>query len=155
MTSLFSFLMYTILGKRWILWDMKAGYKMAIFVNEMEVKMEMDKMKKLEARKAELEEGYRELTESPLKNAVEFLSPDKQDDKKAIENMEFKLRKERESQLDNFRKLIKEVTQEVQMADGQLSRANGIAYGNRIKYDYIKNYKITKSYTDEGYTSEK
>ena len=154
MTSLFSFLMYVIFGKRWILWDMKAGYKMAIFVNEMEVKMEMDKMKKLEARKEELEKGYKELTESPLKNAIDLLPSDKHDDKKAIENMEYKLRKERETQLDNFRKLIKEVTQEVQMADGQLSRANGIAHSNRLKYDYIKDYKVTKSYTDKGYMSE-
>lgn len=142
--------MYTLFGKHWVKWDMIEGYKMAIFVNEAEIQMEKDKLRTAEEKKAKLEADMVALKNSPLADPLTLLSPDQAEDKREVQKMEYKLKQEREEQLEQFKAQIKSAETEIQMADGSLSKVYAIAYSNRVKYDFMKNYKITDTYADKN-----
>ena len=142
--------MYVILGKRWVLWDMIQGFKMSIFVNEVEIAMDKQKYEEAKARKLKLEEDLAKLEDTPLTDPVTLLPEDKKTDQKAIYDMTKKLEAERKEQVTVFRNQIKSAGTEIEIADGQLSKTYSIAYSNRRKYDYVKNYKITATYADKN-----
>lgn len=148
MTSLFQFIMYIILGKRWIKWDMIQGLKMAIFVNEAEIEMDKEKYDNAVERKAKLEKDMEDLSLSEIPDALSLLPEEEKEDQKALKRMEQKLKHEREEQLQQFRNQIKSAENEIQMADGQLAKTYSIAYSNRRKYDFMKNYKVKATYAD-------
>lgn len=140
--------MYIILGKRWIKWDMIQGLKMAIFVNEAEIEMDKEKYDNAVERKAKLEKDMEDLSLSEIPDALSLLPEEEKEDQKALKRMEQKLKHEREEQLQQFRNQIKSAENEIQMADGQLAKTYSIAYSNRRKYDFMKNYKVKATYAD-------
>lgn len=150
MQNIFQFLTYMILGKRWIKWDMLQGYKMAIFVNEVEIDMNKAKLAEAQARKEKLENDLKELEATPLKEAKELLPEDQHNDSKAIYDMEKTIKAERNEQIQLFKNQIKSANTEVEMADGELSRVYSITYSNRRKYDFVRNYKIKATYADRN-----
>lgn len=148
MQNIFQFLTYMILGKRWIKWDMLQGYKMAIFVNEVEIDMNKAKLSEALTRKEKLENDLKELEATPLKEAIELLPEGEKNDSKAIYDMEKKIKGERAEQVQLFKNQIKSAHTDVEMADGELSRVFSITYSNRRKYDFVRNYKIKATYAD-------
>lgn len=148
MQNIFQLLTYLLLGKKWIKWDMLQGYKMAIFVNEVEIDMNKAKLREANERKEKLEKDLSELEASPLKNAIDLLPEEQKNDSKAIYDMEKKIKGERNEQIQTFKNQIKSANTEVEMADGELSRVYSIAYSNRRKYDFVRNYKIKATYAD-------
>lgn len=142
--------MYVVFGKRWVLWDMLQGFKMSIFVNEAEIAMDKQKYEDAKKRKLELEEALAKFEDSPLTDPVSLLPEDQKTDQKAIYDMTKKLEAERKEQILIFRNQIKSAGTEIEIADGQLSKTYSIAYSNRRKYDYLKNYKITATYADKN-----
>lgn len=148
MQNIFQLLTYLLLGKKWIKWDMLQGYKMAIFVNEVEIDMNKAKLREATERKEKLEADLKALEETPLKEAKELLPEDQHNDTKAIYDMEKKIKGERNEQIQTFKNQIKSAHTEVEMADGELSRVYSIAYSNRRKYDFVRNYKIKATYAD-------
>lgn len=137
-----------LFGKRWILWDMIQGFKMSIFVNEIEIAMDKQKYEDAKKRKVELEEALAKFEASELTDPVTLLPEDKKTDSKAIYDMKKKLENERKEQIDIFKNQIKSAGTEIEIADGQLSKTYSIAYSNRRKYDYVKNHKIKPTYAD-------
>ena len=142
--------MYVVLGKKWVLWDMLQGFKMSIFVNEVEIEMDKQKYEDAKARKAELEEALVKFEASELTDPISLLPEDQKTNEKAIYDMKKKLEGERKEQITIFKNQIKTAGTEIEIADGQLSKTYSIAYGNRRKYDYLKNYKIKATYADKN-----
>ena len=149
MNTFFQFVTYLIFGKRWIKWDMLQGFKMSIFANEMEIEMDKEKFDDATKRKSELEESLKQLEESDLPDPKTLLPEDKQNDEKALYDMKKTIEGERKEQIIIFKNQIKQANTEVEIADGQLSKTYSIAYSNRRKYDFVKNYKIKATYADK------
>lgn len=146
MNNLFQFITYVIFGKRWLLWDMKQGYKANLFVNEIEIDMQKEKSDNATETKARLERDLLALEESPLTllEESEYPSPkDFYDAKKLAE-------RERAEQIATFKNRIKSAETDIQVADGELNRIYAITYNNRLKWDYIKNYKVKRTYADNN-----
>lgn len=150
MNTFFQFVMYMIFGKRWIKYEMLQGYKMAIFVNEAEIEMDRAKLEEATARKEKLEADMTVLMESELPDAMTLLSDEEKEDKKAVQKMEHKIRQEREDQVKQFMNQIRSATTDIGLADGALNKTYSIAYTNRRKFDYMKNYKIKRTYADDN-----
>lgn len=146
MNNFFQFITYILFGKRWILWDMKQGYKTTLFVNEVEIDMQKEKMRNAQLTKENLEIDLAELEETELNvlSESEYESPKAfYDAKKLAEN-------ERAEQIATFKNRIKSAETDIQVADGELNRIYAITYNNRLKWDYIKNYKIKRTYADDN-----
>lgn len=150
MTSLFQFIMYMLLGKHWIKWDMVQGYKMAIFVNEAEIEMERMKVQDATERHEKLQKDMVALEASPLTDPLTLLDPSLHEDKREVEKMLFKIKEERKEQLLTFKNQIKSASNDIQIADGALQKIYSITYSTRRKYDYMKNYKIVDTYADKN-----
>lgn len=148
---MFEAIMFTLFGKAWIKRDMLRGLRGAIFVNEMEIAMAKQKFTIAVNAKKALEKAYQELLDSPVKTAKELLSEAEQKNEKAIYDIEKKIKGERAEQLEQFKRQIKEATTEIAVAEGEVDRTFGIAYGNRRKYDFIKSFKIVPTYADKNY----
>lgn len=148
MESLFQAIMYFIFGKRWILLGMRHGYKTAIFVNEIEIDMQKGKIARAVENKANAEKELAELEATPMKEAMLELPEELRTDSKALFEMENNIKEERAEAVKGLKNRIHSLHQEEQLADGELNRTYSIAYGNRIKYDFIKDYKIKDTYAD-------
>ena len=148
MESFFQAVMYGIFGKRWILLGMKQGYKTAIFVNEIEIDMQKQKIARAKDARVKMELELAELMETPLKDPMLELPEELRMDSKALFEMDEKIKNEREEVIKALKNRIHSLFQEEQLADGELSRIFSITYNNRLKYDFIKDYKIKTSYTD-------
>lgn len=150
MSNLFQFIMYMIFGKRWIKYDMIQGYKMAIFVNEAEIEMDKNKMEDARKRVDDLTRELALLEEMPFEDVMNLLSDDQKEDKREIAKMEYKQKQERAEQIQTFKNRIKSAEQDIQLADGALQKTYSIAYTNRRKYDFMKNYKVKATYADNN-----
>ena len=148
MQNLFQFLAYVIFGKYFIKWDMLQGYRMAMFVNEAEIEMNKAKMEDAKKRKEDLMSEMEKLELSPIADPIDFLPAEQLEDKKVVSNFIHKAKNERAEQIQTFKNKIKSAEQEVQLADGELAKIYSIAYSTRRKYDFMKGYKITKTYAD-------
>lgn len=135
MNNFFQFVMYVLVGRRWIVWDMLQGVKMALFANEMELKMLRDKLRK--SLDAELE----------VKNEIQALEAvDPLAD--LPEDANYKDKKTAEEAHENKIKEAKERLQmkhaEVDGMNGEIGRLNNIVYHNRLKYDFLRSYDVSK-----------
>mgnify|MGYP003474139454 CR=1 FL=1 len=150
MSNLFQFIMYIIFGKHWIKYDMVQGYKMALFVNEAEIEMHKEKIQEATDRKAKLEEELAVLQESPLADPLTLLAPELHEDKREVQKMEYKIKQERADQIQLFKNRIHSAGQDVQLYDGELQKIYSITYTARRKYDFMKNYKVKRTYADDN-----
>lgn len=150
MQTIFQFLMYMIFGKRWILWEMKEGFKSAIFVNEIEVEMEKAKLKVLEENLANLESDLKQAEEAPLPDVLALLSEDQKEDKKAFYDLEKKLKGERVENISRLKNLIASNKEELDRQNGEIAKIYAITYKNRLKYDFVREWKIKETYADKN-----
>ena len=165
MQSFFQFLMLHVFGKKWILYDLKQGYKSAIFLNEVELAIHEEKCKNVRKQKVELEVALEQAqTREPLTNA-EYLAmlPSnvagellglsdlelEQKKPKALYDIKKKVDGERAEEIATLRNRVAQMDDEIQSADNELQKGYASAYKNRNYYDFLKEYKIKKSYTDK------
>jgi hypothetical protein len=131
--------MYLVLGRRWILWDMLQGVKMALFANEMEYKMLRDKYRKAldEERIAkdtlDTEQGKDPLVDLPADTNYKIVK-DKE--------------KEHAARVTELKEKLQAKSAEVNGMTGELGRLNNIIYHNRLKYDFLSGYDLS---THKGY----
>jgi len=128
MENLFSATMYWIFGKRWVLYSMKTGLKVAVFINEVEVEMN-----KQAHRNAIRDRDRYEKEMEALLNAPED---------ERLPKDEYKNRKK------FLEDSIAGAKEQVDQKSIELQQANQIAFKSRNKLDFIRNYKITRSYGD-------
>lgn len=135
--------MYMLLGKRWVLWDMKQGLRMAVFVNEVEVAMHRNKIRAHQDERARLESELEILKKrDPLEGLEEG------DDRKAYYDAK-KLREKAHSEaIEDLEGKIRSQDDSISGTDGELQRINNIAYHNRLKLDFVRSYRPKKSYAD-------
>lgn len=143
MNTLFQFVMYLVFGKRWVLWDMKEGLRMAVFVNEVEIDMQRGKIRRFQDEKQALELQLKELeAKDPLDGLEEG------EDKKAYYDAKKLREKSRAAAIDDLKGKIRAQDDNISGSDGELQRIYNIAYHNRVKLDYVSGYKPKKSYAD-------
>lgn len=129
MENLFSFLGYMLFGKHWVLWNMLQGLKAAIFVNEVEVEMHRSKIRRFQDERKALED---EMTETD----------------KLLVGASGEERSKLQNRKEDLIGLMRAKDDDISGADGELQRIYNITYHNRLKYDFVKGYRIHKSYTD-------
>lgn len=151
MQNLFQFLMYKIFGKHWLLYDLKHGYKATLFINELELDMHKEKLASVEKTKVKMEEDFAELQARPeLEDAdiIAMLPEEEKESQKALYDLKKKLNGERAEEVTALRNRITQMDDEVATASGELQKGFAMTYQNRVKYDFIKGYKIKKTYAD-------
>lgn len=150
MQNIFQFLATMLFGKKWILFDLKQGYKATLFINEIELEMFRDKynltvkakhslqaeLEKLQLRPALTEEDY-------IKQLGEDKSP------KALYEIKKKVDGERAEEITTLKNRIKQMDEEIASVNGELQKGYAMTYKNRLKYDFIKSYKIKSTYADK------
>jgi len=147
--------MHLLFGRRWHIFDLKQGYRATIYINDMEVAMNEQRVNDVEDRKVQMQaelkalenrapltdEQYRALQTDP---SVELTGKELYEHKKKIDG-------ERAEQVTAMRNRLKQMDDEAASAFGELQKAYAIAYQNRVKYDFIRTYKPTKeSYADQN-----
>lgn len=148
MDSFFQTVMYFIFGKRWLLLGMKHGYKTSIFVNHLEAEMAKLKIKKAKENRVMMERELADLEATPLKDAMSELPEEDRTNAKKLFDLEQAIKEERAQAIQGLKNRIKSLSQEEQLADGELQRIYSIEYSNRLKYDFVRNYKIQTTYAD-------
>lgn len=148
MENIFQAVGYLIFGKRWVLWNMKHGIKTALFVNEIEIEMNRNKIKDAQARSTSARSELEALKATPLKEPASILPESEKENKKSLYDAEQKLKHERSEAMRGLEMALKEAETDIQLADGELSRIYSITYSNRRKYDFVRDYKIKPSYAD-------
>ncbi len=145
MNTFFQFVMYQIFGKKWVLYDMREGLRMAIFVNEAEIAMIRNKIRKFQDDKKSLESELADLkTHDPLEGLPEGEGKAYYDAKKVRMDGH-------EEAMAHLERQIGAQNDNVSGTDGELQRIYNIAYHNRIKFDFVKSYNPKKSYADDGH----
>ena len=144
--------MYTIFGKRWIHFDLLHGYKATIFMNELELDMHKEKLEQANKIREDMKKELEVLQARPAlteQDYIELLPEDQKDSAKALYDMQKKVDGERAEEIVAMKNRIKEMGTQVDEADRELQKGYMLTYNNRIKYDFIKNYKIKKTYADK------
>jgi hypothetical protein len=132
-------MMYLVFGRRWILWDMLQGVKMALFANEMEYKMLRDRYRKaLDAERIAKDELEAEKKRDPLMDLPADTSY------KIVKEKE----KEHDARVTELKEKLQAKSAEVNGITGELGRLNNIIYHNRLKYDFLSGYDLS---THKGY----
>jgi hypothetical protein len=146
MENFFSAIMYWVFGKRWILYSMRTGIKVAVFANELELKWAEQKHEDaIEARNGvEAELAY--LQDIPLRDARAELGADA--DSQAVYELDKQIREERKRTVSDLQSHLSSLEKDVQMAEGERARVQQIVYSNRRKWDYVKKATVFSDYTD-------
>lgn len=118
MQTLFGFLAYALLGRRWILFQMRAGLREAVFTSEMEHSLALRKHREYLKEKEAFEKQLSELEAADI--PVDEKRTRKDEIKKDITNREIMM----------------------QGADGEIGRTRSLVMNNRMKYDFVKNYRL-------------
>ncbi len=152
MQTLFQFIMYFVFGKKWLLFDLKHGYKATLFINELELAMHKEKLSELRKARSSMVEELKKLQERPALQESEYIAllPEEQkESSKALYDIKKKIDGERAEEITTMKNRIAQVESDVATADGELQKGYMMTYKNRVKYDFIKNYKVGKTYGEE------
>lgn len=152
MQNLFQFTMYMIFGKRWLHFDLKHGYKATLFINELELDMHKEKLDAVLKAKIKMQEDLKALGDrAPLKDQdyIDALPEEDKDSAKALYHIKKKIGGERAEEVTALKNRINQMDDEIANADKELNKGFALTYQNRLKYDFIKNYKIKKTYGDK------
>lgn len=142
MNTFFAFLMYHLFGRAWILYDMKQGLKMAIMVNEAEVEMHRAKIRTHQDTLTRLEDELKTLQSSdPLEGLEES------EDHAAYKEAKRKRTEGHAAAIEDLKGKIQGQKDSISGTDGELQRIYNIAYHNRLKYSFLKQYKPKRSKT--------
>lgn len=153
MQNLFQFLMVMLFGKRWIIFDLKMGYKATMVVNELEVALHEEKLANLTRAQEQMKSDLEKLLERPKYTEEEYLAQLPEDQKqstKALYDIKKKMDGERAEEVTALRNRISQMNDDIASADGELNKGYMLTYKNRVKYDFIKNYKPKKSYGEKN-----
>ena len=150
MQNLFQFLGYMIFGKKWLMWDMLQGYKGAIFVNEIEIDMQKAKLDILENNLKNLEAELKTAEETQLPDDASITEATSEEDKQARYEARRKLQGERAENISRLKNLIASNKEELDSQQGELGKIYALTYKNRMKYDFIRDYKIKDTYADKN-----
>lgn len=138
MQTLFGFLAYWLLGRRWILTQMKAGLREAVFASEMEHELALRKHRDFLKEKEAFEAELNELQDAPEPSIPDDIADD------AEKRAAFK-REHTEAMSKRIDELKKDITNRdimMQGADGEVGRTRALVMNNRMKYDFVKNYRL-------------
>lgn len=138
MQTLFGFLAYLILGRRWILFQMRVGLREAVFASEMEhdlaLRTHREYLKEKEAFQAQLAEA----SEETMPDVPSDIADDAE--KRAAFKTEWQENHAR--RIDELKKDITNRDIMMQGADGEIGRTRSHVMNNRRKYDFVKNYRL-------------
>jgi hypothetical protein len=151
MQNLFQFIMYIVFGKRWLHFDLKHGYKATLFINELELDMHKTKLSAVQKEKREMQEELKALEERPNLTDEEYtamIPEDQEKNPKALYEIKKKVNGERAEQITVLKNRVKQMDDEIATANGELQKGFAMTYQNRLKYDFIKSYKIKKTYAE-------
>lgn len=146
--------MYFVFGKRWLLFDLKHGYKATLVINELELDMHREKLSAVQKAKRELEAEVEKLeavapyTDEEL---VAMLPVEDRESKKALYDIRKLKEGERAEEIARLKNQSKAMENEIGTANGELQKGYAMTYQNRIKYDFIKNYKPKATYGDKDF----
>lgn len=151
MQTFFQFLMLSIFGKKWVWFDLKQGYKHTLFMNEVETAMLKDKQNSLINAKTELENELAGIEAEDVSDekVLSLMPEEDRENKKAFYDFQKEYRGARIERINEFKNRIKSLESDISAQEGEIGKAYSITYQNRIKYDFIKTYKIKKSYADK------
>jgi hypothetical protein len=139
-----------IFGKRWLMWDMLQGYKGAIFVNEIEIDMQKAKLDILGKNLVQLENDLKKAEETEIVDPATMLPEDKKEDKQALYEMRRKLQGERAENISRLKNLVSSNKEEIDSQNGEMAKIYSLTYNNRMKYDFLRSYKIKDTYADKN-----
>lgn len=149
MQNFFQFIVYFIFGKHWLLFDLKHGYKATLFINELELDMHKEKLAQVVEGKVKMQEALKDLEARPALTEEEYIAmlPDEEkESKKALYELKKRVDGERAEEITSLKNRIKQMDEEIANADGELNKGYAMTYKNRIKYDFIRTYKIKPTY---------
>lgn len=132
------------------MWDMIQGYKGAIFVNEIEIDMQLAKNKILEDNLKNLESELKTAEETDIVDPATMLPEDQREDKQALYEMKRKLQGERAENISRLKNLVASNKEELDSQNGELAKVYALTYKNRMKYDFLRGYKIKDTYADKN-----
>lgn len=144
--------MYFIFGKKWLLFDLKHGYKATLVINELELEMHKEKLQAHIKNKEDLQIKLKELQERPALEEADFIAMLPEEEKgsaKALYDIRKKVEGERAEEITTCKNRIKQADDEIANASGELNKGYAMTYQNRIKYDFIRTYKPKKSYGEK------
>lgn len=153
MQNFFQFIMYFVFGKHWLLFDLKHGYKATLFMNELELDMHREKLQAVSKAKEKMQEEVEALGARPdlteeeylaLYTGEEVLTP------KGIYDHKKKIDGERAEEITTLKNRIKQMDDEIANADRELQKGYAMTYNNRVKYDFIRRYKVKKTFADDN-----
>lgn len=143
MNTFFQFIMYVVFGKRWVLWDMKQGLKMAVMVNEAEVAMHRNKIRVHTDLKTKLEAELVDLKKlDPLAGLGE---PAEHENPKAYYDAKKKRTEGHAAAVEELEGKIRGQSDSISGTDGELQRIYNILYHNKLKLDFVRGYKPSKA----------
>lgn len=154
MQNLFQFIMYFVFGKRWLLFDLKHGYKATLVINELELEMHREKLKAVKDAKRELEAEVEKLEAVPPytdEELVAMLPEEDRESKKALYDIRKLKEGERAEEIAKLKNQAKAMENEIATANGELQKGYAMTYQNRIKYDFIKSYKPKATYGEKDF----
>jgi len=142
MENLFQFIAYMFFGKRYIRWTMIQGVKMAIFVDEVEIDRAKAKRQVMVKLLEDTEKELKEVESTEVSGANSDL------DNKEKYEADKKIKEERKIKIATLQNRIKQARTEVEQSDGALAQCFSQAYQDRVKYDFLRGYKIKDTYAD-------
>lgn len=154
MTTFFQFIMYIVFGKRWLKFEMKHGLKSAIFVHEAEIAMRRSHASKIREDLENYKSEIARLETEPLPDSQDLLPEEEKNDSEKVFAMDRKIQGERAELITTYKNQIKATEDELDKEEGELGKLFSLAYGTRLKYDFVKDYKIKPTYADKNYVKE-
>jgi hypothetical protein len=119
MENLFGFLMYNFFGKRWVLHTMREGYKVAVFMDRVNIEM--------------------------LKNKVadaEYFVENRKNSLENVKNKVFVNKEEKEESVKNANIALENAEKEVRIKTSEIDQMYDQLQNDKYKRDFIINYKI-------------
>lgn len=154
MQTFFQFIMYTVFGKHWLLYDLKHGYKATLFMNELELDLHRQKLENVSNGKLKMQEELKALEERPALTEEQYLelweNKEQAPTPKELYEHKKKIDGQRAEEITTVRNRIRAMDEEIANADGELQKGYAMTYKNRIKYDFIREYKIKPTYADKN-----
>lgn len=144
--------MYFVFGKHWLLFDLKHGYKATLFINELELDMHREKLENISNAKVKMQEQVKELEARPELTDAEYMANwdgDNEPTPKELYDHKKKIDGERAEEVTALKNRVKQMDEEIANADSELNKGYAMTYKNRVKYDFIRTYKIKKTYADK------
>jgi len=145
--------MNVLFGKKWIWFDLREGYKATIFMDELELELHQQKLKSIQDSKEKMIKEVQTLEARPALKEEDYLAMLPDEDKessKALYDIKKKVDGERAMEITTLKNRIKSIDDDILQANTELAKGYAKTYQDRLKYDFIRKYKIHKTYADKN-----